>query len=79
MDREPVQKAAKTAPVSIDDTVVHLNVLNVASDDVQKTAVKRLKLRRRLQAELNDEDIERHMDLLRTRHTQLSGLQPMSL
>jgi len=41
--------------------------------------VKRLKLRRRLQAELNDEDIERHMALLRSRHTDLRGLQPTVL
>jgi len=60
-----MEQATKTAPVSVDDTVVKSTV---ACDDVPKTGVKRLKLRRRLQAELNDEDIEHHMVLLCTRN-----------
>jgi len=71
MDRQPVKHHQDTTPVSVDDTVVPPVV---TGDDIQH-----LKLNRHLHAELNDEDIERHMRLLRDQYPDMHGLQPTVL
>ena len=71
MDRQPVKHRQETTPVSVDDTVVPPVV---TGDDIQH-----LKLNRHLHAELNDEDIGRHMRLLRDQYPDMHGLQPTVL